>query len=236
MDITALFQLSYGLYVVSAKSGDKLNGQIANTAMQVSAEPPKLMVCLNKNNLTHEMIMESKVFAVSVLEQSTPMQFIGHFGFKSGRELDKLATVDFSWGQTGAPLITPHALSVIECRMEGHADVGTHTIFFGEIIDAQNLKPGKPLTYAYYHQVKNGLSPKSAPVSTAPAVAADTVKKIDKPERFRCRRCGYIYDPQQGDPQGGINPRTDFKDLPETWTCPVCGADKSEFESVESSA
>lgn len=230
MDITALFKLSYGLYIVSAKSGDKLNGQLINTAMQISAEPPKLMVCLNKNNLTHEMIVQSKVFAVSVLEQDTPMPFIGRFGFKSGRELDKLEQIDYIWGKTGVPLITSHALSVIECRVEGQTDVGTHTIFFGDIIDARNVRPGEPLTYAYYHQVKNGLSPKSAPVSTA----ADIGKTggVDEAARYRCLRCGYIYDPQQGDPQGNIKAGTTFDELPENWTCPVCGADKSEFEQV----
>jgi len=172
------------------------------------------------------------VFSVSILEQSTPMEFIGQFGFKSGRDIDKFSQVDFSWGQTGVPLITAHALSVIECRVEGHADVGTHTIFYGAIVDAQTLKQGEPLIYAYYHQVKKGLSPKSAPVSSAAAAGKDQEEIPGKPGKFRCCRCGYIYDPEQGDAQGGIKPGTTFDDLPDSWTCPICGADKSEFEST----
>jgi len=86
----ALYKLGYGLYVVSSIKGDRINGQIANTVFQISSEPPAVAVSINKKNLTHEFIVESKVFTVSILSQDAPLSFIGHFGFKSGREVDRL--------------------------------------------------------------------------------------------------------------------------------------------------
>ena len=89
MNRKTLHKISYGLYIVSSKKGDKLNGQIVNTVFQVCSEPPVIAVCINKENLTHEFIKESNVFTVSILSQESSMKFIGLFGFKSGREVDK---------------------------------------------------------------------------------------------------------------------------------------------------
>ncbi len=95
MNVKALYKLGYGLYVVSSKKGDRLNGQIANTVFQIASEPPTIAVSINKNNLTHEFIKESRMLAVSVLSQDTPLSFIGHFGFKSGRDIDKLEGINY---------------------------------------------------------------------------------------------------------------------------------------------
>jgi len=89
MDPKTFHKVSYGLYVVSSKMGEKFNGQIANTVIQVTSDPPKIAVVINKQNLTSDFIRESNVFTVSILSKTSPMKFIGHFGFKSGRELDK---------------------------------------------------------------------------------------------------------------------------------------------------
>ena len=94
MNFKALHKLGYGLYIVSSKKGDSLNGQIANTVFQVTSEPPTIAVSINKNNLTHKFIRESKVLAVSILSRDTPLFFIGHFGFKSGRDIDKYEGVN----------------------------------------------------------------------------------------------------------------------------------------------
>ncbi len=85
MNVKALYKLGYGLYVVTSKKGDRFNGQIANTVIQITSEPPTIAVSINKENLTHEFIKESGVFTASILSQDTPLSFIGHFGFKSGR-------------------------------------------------------------------------------------------------------------------------------------------------------
>jgi len=103
MDLTALYKISYGLYVVSSKSDGKLNGQIATTVFQNSAEPPTISVCLNTKNLTNEFIRKSRVFSVSILAKDTPMSFISTFGFKSGREFDKFKNINYKIGATGAP-------------------------------------------------------------------------------------------------------------------------------------
>jgi len=162
-DGKALWDITYGLYIVTSISGDRVNGQIANTVFQVSAEPPRIAVSINKNNLTHEYIEKSGILAVSVLEKDTPMPFIGTFGFKSGRDTDKFSKIAFKKGQMGCPLVTDNALSVFEAKVIGRTDTGTHTIFIAEIIGAEVLKKGSPLTYAYYQRVKNGKVPKNAP-------------------------------------------------------------------------
>lgn len=156
-------QLSYGLYIVTSHLDGRLNGQIVNTVLQVTSEPPRVAVIINKNNLTHEFISKSKVFGASVLNSSTPMTFIGLFGFKSGRNEDKLSKAQHVLGSTGAPLVTDHCLSVLEARVIDEVDVGTHTLFVGDVVAAEVLRDGEPLTYAYYHTHLKGKSPKNAP-------------------------------------------------------------------------
>ena len=155
--------LSYGLYIVTSMSKGRLNGQVVNTVIQVTSEPPRVAVIINKKNLTHEYILQSKLFATSVLEESTPMTFLGPFGFRSGRDVDKLSKVAYKEGITGCPLITEHALSVLEAEVVDQIDLGTHTIFVGNVVGSEILKKGNPLTYQYYHQVLKGKSPPNAP-------------------------------------------------------------------------
>jgi ferric-chelate reductase [NAD(P)H] len=163
MNLQALRNLSYGLYVVASEKQGKLNAQIANTVIQVTSEPPAIAVCINKQNLTHEFISESKVFIASILSQDTPLSFIGHFGFKSGRDVDKLKDVNYKLGETKAPIVLDHSVAYLEAKVINQVDVGTHTIFIGEIVGADVLGESEPMTYAYYHQVKRGTTPKTAP-------------------------------------------------------------------------
>jgi len=163
VNLKALRNCSYGLYVISSRKGDRLNGQIANTVFQVTSDPPTIAVSINKQNLTHEFISESKVFVASVLSQDTPLSFIGHFGFKSGREVDKLKDVNYKLGEAKAPIVVDHSLAYLEAKVINQLDVGTHTIFIGELVGADVLSEGEPITYAYYHQVKRGTTPKTAP-------------------------------------------------------------------------
>jgi flavin reductase (DIM6/NTAB) family NADH-FMN oxidoreductase RutF len=163
MDLKVLHNCTYGLYVIGSRKGDRLNGQIANTVFQVTSEPPTIAVSINKQNLTYEFISESKVFTASILSQDTPLSFIGHFGFKSGREVDKLKDVNYRLGESKAPIVLDHSVAYLEARVTNQVDVGTHTIFIGEIVGADVLGEGEPMTYAYYHQVKRGTTPKTAP-------------------------------------------------------------------------
>jgi flavin reductase (DIM6/NTAB) family NADH-FMN oxidoreductase RutF/rubredoxin len=228
MNLKALYKLGYGLYVVSSIKGSRRNGQIANTVFQISSEPPTIAVSINKNNLTHQFIKESKVLAVSVLSQDTPLSFIGRFGFKSGRDIDKLESINYKIGETGAPVVIDNTLAYLEAKVNKEVDVGTHTIFIGELVGAEVIKEGEPMTYAYYHQVKRGTTPK-----TAPSYIEEKKEKVVKMAKYKCKVCGYIYDPELGDPDGGIKPGTPFEKIPDDWVCPVCGAPKSEFERIE---
>jgi len=228
MNLKALYQISYGLYIITSIKGDRINGQIANTLFQVTSEPPTIAVCINKGNLTHEFIHSSHVFAVSILSQDTPMSFIGNFGFKSGRDIDKFTQVNHKAGKTGSPIVLDHTLAYLEAKVINEVDAGTHTIFVGDLVEAETLKVGEPMTYAYYHEVKRGTVPK-----TAPTYIKEEKKMVKEMAKYKCSVCGYIYDPEKGDPDGGIKPGTPFEQIPDDWVCPVCGAAKSEFEKIE---
>jgi flavin reductase (DIM6/NTAB) family NADH-FMN oxidoreductase RutF/rubredoxin len=228
MNTKALYRLSYGLYVVSSRKGDRLNGQIANTVFQITSEPPAIAVSINKQNLTHEFIMGSKVFTASVISQDAPLSFIGHFGFKSGRDMDKFEGIDYKLGETKVPIVLDHTLAYLEAKVIQEIDVGTHTIFIGELTGADVMKEGEPMTYAYYHQVKRGTTPK-----TAPSYIKERKVVAPKMAKYKCTVCGYIYDPELGDPDGGIKPGTPFEEIPDDWVCPVCGASKDKFEKIE---
>ena len=228
MNPKALHKLGYGLYVVSSRKGDKLNGQIANTVFQITSTPPTIAVSINKSNLTHEFITASKVLAVSILSQDTPLSFIGTFGFKSGRDVDKLKDAYYRLGETKAPIILDHALAYLDTKVTNQLDVGTHTIFIGELVGADIFKEGEPMTYAYYHLVKRGTTPK-----TAPGYIEEKKELTSKEAKYRCTVCGYIYDPELGDPDGNIASGTPFEEIPDDWVCPICGASKSQFERIE---
>jgi flavin reductase (DIM6/NTAB) family NADH-FMN oxidoreductase RutF/rubredoxin len=239
MDPKALYKIGYGMYIIGACKGDKINAQIANTVFQVSSEPPTVAVSINKKNLTHEYIHESKAFSASVLVQDTPLSFIGQFGFKSGRDTDKLAGVKYKMGASGSPVVLDYAASYIETKVIQEVDAGTHSIFIGQVVEGEVLNDKPSMTYEYYRQVKQGTTPKTAPSyveikkeapAPAPPPAPAAATKLAK---YKCQVCGWIYDPEQGDPDGGIKPGTPFESIPESWVCPVCGADKSQFEKAE---
>ena len=228
MNPQALHKLGSGLYIVCSRKGDHFNGQVVNTVIQVTSEPPAIAVVINKSNLTHEYISASKVFTASILAKDTPLAFVGHFGFKSGRDMNKLKGIKYKMGKTKAPIITDHTLAYLEAKVDKQLDVGTHTIFAGELVGAEVIGEGEPMTYAYYHEVKRGTIPK-----TAPSYIEEGKEAGIKMAKYKCTVCDYIYDPELGDPDGGIEPGTPFEKLPDDWVCPVCGAGKDEFEKVE---
>jgi len=233
MDIKALYKLSYGVYVVTSKKGDRGNGQIANTVFQVASEPPTVAVSINKNNLTHEFIKESRVFTASVLRQATPLEFIGRFGFKSGRDTDKFKGIKYQVGETGAPIVLDNAVSYLEVRVTRDIDVGTHTIFVGEVVNADVVSSEASMTYEYYHQIKGGKTPKAAATYVEEKKTEVKPGKVKaKTGQYRCTVCGYVYEPEKGDPDSGVKPGTPFADIPDGWVCPVCGAEKRYFEEI----
>ncbi|MFC2020996.1 flavin reductase family protein [Chloroflexota bacterium] len=163
MNPAALHKISYGLYVICSKKGDKFNGQISNTVFQITSEPPAIAVSINKSNLTHEYISESKVFTASVLCSETPLSYIGRFGFHSGRDADKFDGINYKLGKTQVPIVTDYTVSYLEAKVTQEIDVGSHTIFIGEIVDADVISERECMTYAHYHEIKGGTTPKAAP-------------------------------------------------------------------------
>jgi flavin reductase (DIM6/NTAB) family NADH-FMN oxidoreductase RutF/rubredoxin len=229
MNTSAFRKISYGLYVVTSGKEGRFNGQIANTVFQVTSEPPTLAVSINKLNFTHEHIRESRRFAVSILGETTPMTMIGQFGFKCGRDINKFEGISVRTGKTGVPIVADHAVAFVETEVVGELDCGTHTIFLGQVVECDILDAeAEPMTYAYYHKVKGGKAPKTAPTyqKEEPAQPAAPAAKAS---RYTCTICGYLYDPEKGDPEGNIKPGTRFEDLPADWVCPVCGAEKDKF-------
>ena len=235
LDLEALFTLSYGLYIVTSHKDGRLNGQISNTVMQVTDTPPRLAAAINKDSLTHSFVSHSGVFAVTVLAESAPKKLIGLFGFRSGRDTDKLSQVWHEIGPAGCPIVRDHALACMDVRVETTLDCGTHSVFLGEVVGARIIGTGKPMTYAYYREVLGGKTPPTAPTYRAAGAAKPPKQTKESPnmKKYVCDQCGYVYDPAAGDPDGGIDPGTSFDDLPDDWVCPDCGAPKEEFSPAE---
>jgi flavin reductase (DIM6/NTAB) family NADH-FMN oxidoreductase RutF len=134
----------------------------------VTAEPCTIAISINKLNLTHDFISDSKVFSVSVLSREATMPFMGQFGFKSGRNVDKFANVQFKKGLTGAPIVTDQSVAFFEAEVTASFDCGTHTLFLGKVVEADILNDSEAMSYSYYHTIKGGLTQKNAPTYIKP--------------------------------------------------------------------
>ena len=204
MDPKAMFKLSYGLFVLTAREGDKDNGCITNTAIQVTSEPNRISIAVNKANYTHDMVMHTRKFNVSILSQEASFDTFKHFGFQSGRNVDKFA--DFNAckrAENGIYIITEGTNAYISAEVEQTIDLGTHTLFIAKVTDLDVLSSVSSATYEYY---QNNIKPKPQ------APAAPTGKTV-----WRCTVCGYIYE---GDP------------IPADFICPLCKHPASDFEKI----
>jgi len=228
MNLEALRKISCGMYIVTS-GREKCNGQIANTVFQVTSQPEMIAACINKQNFTCELIEQNRIFAISVLAKSTPLRFIGSFGFRSGRETDKFEGVNFKIGRTGTRIVLDNSIAYLEAEVITKIEVDTHTLFVGKVVDADIIKGEEPMTYAFYHEVKRGITPSSAPTY----LKTEAVQEVRKMSKYKCSICGYTYDPEIGDLESGIKPGTSFDELPANWVCPVCGAAKDQFEKME---
>lgn len=230
MNAEAFFKISYGLYVVSSKKGDKINGYVSNAVFQVTAEPAQFAVCCSKNNYTADLINDSKVFSISVLKKESSPDLIGVFGYQSGKDIEKYKSFKYITGNTGCPILVEDSLAWFDCRVTQTIDVGTHLLFTAEIVNYDLIDAaGEPLTYSYYREVRKGKAPKNAPTyietEPVPETAGENM-------RFKCLICGHIYDPVKGDPEHNIPAGTDFSSISDDWKCPVCGADKYSFDLI----
>ena len=204
MDSKAMFKLSYGLFVLTAREGEKDNGCITNTAIQVTSEPNRISIAVNKANYTHDMVMHTRKFNVSILSQEASFDTFKHFGFQSGRNVDKFADfTDCRRAENGIYIITEGTNAYISAEVEQTIDLGTHTLFIAKVPDLDVLSSVSSATYEYY---QNNIKPKPQ------APAAPTGKTV-----WRCTVCGYIYE---GDP------------IPADFICPLCKHPASDFEKI----
>lgn len=240
MDFEAFFKITYGLYIVSSGNSNEKAGYIANTAFQVTAEPPQIAISCNKDNHTSKILDESNVYSISILKEDASPDIIGLFGYKTGKEVDKFENVNYFPGETGVPIVTEESIAWFECKIVNKFNVGTHVIYIGEIVNYDLLdEKGIPLTYDYYRNVKKGKAPKNAPTYIKPqetevdktSIKTNSEKNLGP--RYQCLVCDHIYDPEIGDDDSGIAPGTPFEELPDDWMCPVCGAEKSDFVPLD---
>lgn len=204
MDERTMHKLSYGLFVLTAREGEKDNGCIINTAIQVTTNPNRLCLAVNKNNLTHDMILNTKKLAVSVISEAATMQLFSRFGFQSGRDVDKFAGyAQMKRTDNGLYYVTEATNGYFAGTVEYYMDLGTHTLFTVDVEEMETLSDQPSATYQYYHQ---HIKPKPQ------SGGADNGKK-----KWRCTVCGYVYE---GD------------ELPADYVCPLCKHPASDFEPV----
>lgn len=176
MDNAALFQLSYGLFVLTAREGEKDNGCIVNTVMQITDEPKRIVVGVNKSNYTHDMIRSTGIFNVSVLTQEAVFWIFQHYGFQSGRDVDKFAGLPEFRTQNGVRYVEGCTNAVISGKVISETDCGTHTLFLAEVTDAHKLSSVPSVTYQYYF---DHIKPKPQP---------------SEEKKWVCKICGYVYE------------------------------------------
>lgn len=162
MDQSVLWKLSYGMYAVGVNDGKKPTGCIINTAIQITNEPMVIAISINKNNYTHDVLINQEKFALSILSEETEPLTITYLGFQSGLEADKFANVKYE-EVDGLPVVNSNICGYLICSIVSTADLGTHTVFHAKIEDAVNKDGKVPMTYTYYHNVIKGKAPKNAP-------------------------------------------------------------------------
>ena len=150
MDKKAIYSLSYGIFMLSTKLGDKANGCIINTCIQVANNPTRVAISVLNTNYTCDLLKESGVFALSVLDEQCTFDSIKHFGFQSGRDVDKFEGIRMPEDVNGIPYMGWYACAVISGKVVESHDLGTHTLFIAEVVDAKMLSDKAPLTYADY--------------------------------------------------------------------------------------
>lgn len=163
MDETALYKVTYGLYVVSAEAEGEKSGCIVNTLQQVTAEPVRLAVTVSKESFTCGLIEKAGRFAAVALDQRADLPYIGRFGFRSGKDFDKFGGIAASEDEAGMPYPLDAACAHYSCRVTDILDLDTHLMFVGEAEESEILGEDEPLTYTYYRNVIKGRTPKNAP-------------------------------------------------------------------------
>ena len=201
----AMYALSYGLFVLTARQGEKDNGCIINTAAQVTTSPNRVTIAVNKANHTHDMIAATGEFTVSILSEEAKFDLFQRFGFQSGRDTDKFVGFEGAQrGDNGILYVTEGVNAWIACKVVSATDLGSHTLFLADVVDGDVLSRVPSATYAYYQ----------ANIKPRPQAPAEKSEK----KRWVCKVCGYIYE---GDA------------LPADFVCPICKHPAEDFEEMK---
>ena len=204
MNKKAMYSISYGLFVLTARVGSKDNGCITNTVAQVTSEPNRVSVAVNKGNYTCGMIQESGCFTASIISQAATFDLFKRFGFQSGRDVDKFEGFGATKrGENGVLIVTEGTNAWISVKVEQTIDLGTHMLFIGTVTDMDVLSDVPSATYTYYQE---NIKPKPEE------------KKTGGKTVWRCKICGYEYEGEE---------------LPEDFICPICKHPASDFEKVQ---
>ncbi len=181
MDITALFQLSYGIYYITSHVGEKQAGCVVNTVFQLTANPVTVGVSVAKENQTYEFIKQTGTIGVTILGESADSKMLGKFGYRSGRDIDKFSDTNYHVGVNGDALIDESAVAQLDCTVVQELDMGTHVLFVARVDEAENCENSEsPMTYRYYREVKKGQSSKFAPTYVNPVELARMEKEKQK--------------------------------------------------------
>ena len=216
MNDKCMQKLSYGLFVLTAKNDEKDNGCIINTVTQVTTDPNQITIAVNKLNFTHDIIKETGKFTVSVISEAASFDLFRHFGFQSGRDVNKFEDfADAKRVENGTLCVTKGTCAYISATVKQSLDLGTHTLFLADVTDGDVLSDVPAATYAYYHA--NIKPQRKLALATAGADGEGAGGKVT----WVCSICGYVYE---GDP------------IPDDFTCPLCKHPASDFERVVEAA
>jgi len=178
IDNSAMYKIGYGLYAITTKTGEKHNAAIVNSVCQVTSTPNRVSVTVNKANYTHDILCDTKICNLNILSEETPFSVFESFGFRSGKDADKLADVNFTTSVNGLAVLSENINGFISLKVEQYVDLDTHGMFICEVTEAQSINNNETMTYSYYHK---NVKPKPA-------------KKDDGKKGFVCKICGYIYE------------------------------------------
>ena len=214
MELKALYDFSYGMFIVTTKKENKNVGCLINTAMQITSKNPIIAISLNKENYTNEVLKETRKCALSILSEKTNPEIISKFGYFSSREIDKFENIKYK-DMDSIPVVLEDICSYIIGEVIRVIDVETHDIFLIRLKQAEKVSEETPMTYKYYHENLKGKAPEKAPTYQ------EENEEETTSNRYQCSICGYIYDDSKEEVK--------FEDLPEDWTCPLCGVGKDKF-------
>ncbi len=204
---TAMYKITYGLFMLTTTDGEKQNGCIVNTVSMITDNPKRIVVFVNKANYTEELLRKTGIFNVSILTESTPFDVFKQFGFVSGRDVDKFAGKTYPTTENGLYYLAQNTNAVLSAKVIDYYDYDTHTLFVAEVTEAKTLSEETSVTYEYY---QNNIKPK-------PQAPKAEEKTENGKHKWVCKICGYTHEGEE---------------LPADFVCPWCKHPAEDFEQI----